>query len=52
MRYGPQGSIYQLILEARSPSGGSVQQYPFSFRLTSTIERTDVPPSAPITNAP
>jgi len=34
--YGPRNARYQLIIEARSPTGGSVQRYPFSFRLAPT----------------
>jgi len=33
--YGPRNARYQLIIEARSPTG-SVQRYPFSFRLAPT----------------
>jgi hypothetical protein len=40
MAYGPRGTRYQLIIEARSPSGGPVQQYPLSFQLKSRIEET------------
>ena len=40
MPYGPRGTRYQLIIEARSPAGGSVQQYPLSFQLKSRIEET------------
>ncbi len=31
--YGPRNARYRLVIEARDPSGASVQQYPFSFRL-------------------
>ncbi|HYW78903.1 MAG TPA: hypothetical protein VE890_04965, partial [Thermoguttaceae bacterium] len=47
MPYGPQGSIYHLMIEARDSASGTIQQYPFTFRLTSTIERTDVAPPMP-----
>jgi hypothetical protein len=39
IRYGPRGSVYHLVVEARSTSDGSVQQYPFSFRLKEEVER-------------
>jgi len=39
--YGPRGSVYHLIVEARSPSDGSVQRYPFSFRLKEQVERAE-----------
>ena len=40
MAYGPRGTRYQLMIEARSPSGGSVQQYPLTFQLKARIEET------------
>jgi len=43
--YGPRGSVYHLIVEARSPSDGSVQRYPFSFRLKEQVERADDGPA-------
>ena len=42
MQYGPHSARYSLILEARSPVRGTVQQYPFTFRLAPNIERTDI----------
>jgi hypothetical protein len=39
--YGPRGSIYHLIVEARSGTDGSVQQYPFSFRLKQHVQRAN-----------
>ena len=47
--YGPPGSVYRLIIEARSTgddsvppaAGEAVQQYPFSFRLKQQVERAD-----------
>ncbi len=41
LRYGDRAAWYQLIIEARDPAGKSVQQYPFGFRLASSIERSD-----------
>ncbi|MHC4402904.1 MAG: hypothetical protein ACYTG0_24860, partial [Planctomycetota bacterium] len=38
---GPWSSRYGLILEARSLTTGTVQQYPFTFRLAPRLERTD-----------
>ncbi len=52
MPYGPQGSVHHLVIEARDPVGGTIQQYPFTFRLTSTIERTDVAPRTPDSTIP
>ena len=43
MNYGPRGSLYQLVIEARSPGGGAPQQYPLTFRLKEGIERLDRP---------
>ena len=40
---GPAHAVYSLMIEARSPSGTAVQQYPFTFRLGQTIIRTDIP---------
>jgi len=36
--YGLRGETHQLILEARDPNTGSVEQYPYRFRLRSEIE--------------
>ena len=37
--YGPPGSVYHLIVEARRAADGSVQKYPFSFRLKQQVKR-------------
>jgi len=37
--YKPRGSLYQLVIEARSPESGSVQQYPLTFRLKEGVEQ-------------
>jgi hypothetical protein len=39
--YGPRGSVYHLIVEARSPADGSVQRYPFSFWLKEQVKRAE-----------
>jgi hypothetical protein len=39
--YGPRGATYHLIIEARSPSDGSIQRYPFSFWLKEQVKRAD-----------
>ncbi len=39
--YGPPGAVYHLVIEARGGSDGSVERYPFSFRLKQQVERTD-----------
>jgi hypothetical protein len=39
--YGPRSARYSLTIEARSPGSGTVQSYPFTFRLAPNIERTD-----------
>jgi hypothetical protein len=36
--YGPRGSLYHLMIEARDPSGGTIQQYPLTFGLREHIE--------------
>ncbi|NQU26509.1 MAG: Ig-like domain-containing protein [Candidatus Nealsonbacteria bacterium] len=41
MQFGPPNSLYNLIIEAKDTTDGSVQQYPFTFRLRPEIERTD-----------
>jgi len=41
--YGDRTARYGLVLEARSLADGSVQRYPFTFRLAPNIERTDTP---------
>jgi len=41
--YREQGALYNLVIEARDAAGGAAQQYPVTFRLTSTIERADQP---------
>jgi len=42
IQYGPRSARYSLMLEARSLQSGTIQQYPFTFRLAPNIERTDV----------
>jgi hypothetical protein len=39
--YGPRSARYSLVIEARSTESGTVQRYPFTFRLAPNIERTD-----------
>jgi len=39
--YGARSARYSLIIEARSPQSGTVQQYPFTFRLAPNIERIE-----------
>jgi hypothetical protein len=39
--YGSPSKRYHLIIEARDPSGKSVQAYPFTFRLRPDIQRTE-----------
>jgi hypothetical protein len=41
MQYGLPNTLYNLTIEARAPSDGSVHQYPFTFRLRPEIERAD-----------
>ena len=41
MRQGPSSTVYHLMVEARDPSGGSVQQYPLTFRLRPQLETVD-----------
>jgi len=41
--YGERGKLYHLTLEAKNPADGSVQQYPLTFRLGTTIERVGGP---------
>jgi len=38
---GPPSKFYTLMFEARDPGAGTVQQYPFTFRLAPTIERAE-----------
>jgi|GEM_PF-6355900 len=38
---GPPSAVYRLTFEARDPATGSVQQYPFTFRLAPRIERAE-----------
>jgi len=38
---GPSSTFYSLTFEARDPDTGTVQQYPFTFRLAPTIERAE-----------
>ncbi len=38
---GPPSAFYTLTFEARDPATGTVQQYPFTFRLAPQIERTE-----------
>ena len=44
MQYGPRTARYGLMVECRSQQDGSVQKYPFTFRLAPNIERTDSRP--------
>ena len=41
IQYGPRSAQYSLTIEARSLESGTVQRYPFTFRLAPNIERTD-----------
>jgi hypothetical protein len=38
---GPPSAFYTLTFEARDPATGTVQQYPFTFRLAPQIERAE-----------
>ena len=38
---GPPSTFYTLTFEARDPANGSIQQYPFTFRLSPQIERAE-----------
>jgi hypothetical protein len=38
---GPPSAFYSLTFEARDPATGTVQQYPFTFRLAPQIERAE-----------
>jgi hypothetical protein len=38
---GPPSAFYGLTFEARDPASGTVQQYPFTFRLAPQIERAE-----------
>ena len=38
---GPPSTFYSLVFEARDPATGTVQQYPFTFRLAPQIERAE-----------
>lgn len=38
---GPPSTFYTLTFEARDPATGTVQQYPFTFRLAPQIERAE-----------
>lgn len=42
--YGPRSARYHLVIESRDVATGSVQRYPFTFRLVPNIQRTDAPP--------
>jgi hypothetical protein len=45
---GPPSTFYDLMIESRNPADGSIQQYPFRFRVGLTIEKsTDTIPPAP-----
>jgi hypothetical protein len=41
MAYGAHGDRYELILEARSPKGGSIQRYPLTFQLSAILKRLE-----------
>ena len=41
LEYGPPSATYRLIIEARDPGGESVDRYPFTFRLSYQLRRTD-----------
>ncbi|MBN2477029.1 MAG: hypothetical protein JXB62_20650 [Pirellulales bacterium] len=49
---GPYGMQYHLVLEARNPSDGSVQQYQYKFQLVSVLKETDAAETAPNANNP
>jgi hypothetical protein len=40
---GPPSTIYNVMIEARNPSGAGVQQYPLTFRLTHVLQQTNLP---------
>jgi hypothetical protein len=44
IRYGPRSAQYHLVIQSRDQATGSVQRYPFTFRLVPNIQRTDAPP--------
>ncbi len=46
---GPPSTFYDLMIESRNPADGSIQQYPFRFRVGLTIEKSTetMPPAAP-----
>jgi hypothetical protein len=46
---GPPSTFYDLLIESRNPADGSIQQYPFRFRVGLTIEKSTetITPAAP-----
>jgi hypothetical protein len=52
---GPPSTFYDLMIESRNPADGSIQQYPFRFRVGLTIEKsteTITPPLRPVQPVP
>ena len=50
LQKGPPATFYDLMIESRNPADGSIQQYPFRFRVGLTIEKsteTIAPPLPP-----
>jgi hypothetical protein len=49
LQKGPPSTFYDLMIESRNPADGSVQQYPFRFRVGLTIEKSTetAPPGIP-----
>ena len=44
---GPPSAFYRLVFEARDPTDGSIQKYPYAFRLGRTIEEVTEAPEPP-----
>jgi hypothetical protein len=44
---GPPQTFYDLMIESRNPADGSIQQYPFRFRVGLTIEQETTTPAGP-----
>jgi hypothetical protein len=44
---GPPSAFYRLVFEARDPTDGSIQKYPYTFRLGRTIEEVTEAPEPP-----
>jgi hypothetical protein len=47
MQYGPRGSLYHLVLEARSKGSPNAQKYPLTLQLGYTINRVETPQQQP-----